>query len=353
MSLTRTKSPKRKSHSLPLDSGERIARKARNEVWSQSLTFLRRHWRPLLGLFTTLFLSLLIPFFFVHGTVRWLFLGAMGATSFWVVVLAVTVWSGVAPLIMGIQGESSTADVLAEFKDKNWHLIHGMRFRGSGDIDHLLVGPSGILVFETKWSRDKWPMKSERRNYISNQLNGAITQVKENRETLRLRLKGLTDEVPIYAVCVLWSATDSSKDLPWFYKQSPDFVYCVRGPELQSWLQALRKNALGSARVNQIASEIKEMALALDEQNPETYRRSINKIINDSIWLPAMGFLMPVLGLALVTMLKNAYIDLASLIVFCALGLYLRNRSRLKAVVVCWFAGVGLIVGLVLASYHW
>lgn len=343
-----TKSGERNSLSLKLDSGERIGRKARNSVWSQTSSFLRRHWKTLLSLFATLFLSSLLPAFFLHGTVRWLFIGAIGATSFWLVVLGVTVWSGIAPLIMGIQGEANTADVLGEFKGKDWHLIHGMRFSDSGDIDHILVGPSGILVFETKWSRDRWPMKNERQTYITNQLNRAITQVKENREAIRTRLEGITDDVPIYAVCVLWSATDSSKDLPWFYRQSPDFVHIVRGPELKDWLLTLRKSSLNSDRINEIASEVKKVARDLDEQSPESYRRTLHRIVNDSIWLPAMGFLTPLLGIFAVSMLRNGYIVLVALVVLGALGLVVRHRSRLKAVTVCWFASLGLVVGFLL-----
>lgn len=348
MSRNETEGRKKSSSPLNLDSGERIGRKARNTVWSQTSSFLRRHWLALLGLFATLFLSSLVLSFFLHGVERWLLLGAMGATSFWMVVVGVIVWSGIAPLIMGIQGEAITADVLREFKGKDWHLIHGMRFPDSGDIDHILVGPSGILVFETKWSAGRWPMKNERWVYTTGQLNWAISQVKKNREDLRTKLESVTEDVDVYAVCVLWSATDSSKDLPWFYRQSPDFVYGVRGPELESWLLSLRKNALDPDRVKSIASELKAMALALDEENPEPYRRTLNRIIIDSLWMPAMGFLSPMFVIAAVSLLKNAYIDLGSLVVLGVLGLYLRHRSRLKAVIVCWFASLGLIVSYVL-----
>lgn len=277
-----------------------------------------------------------------------MFIGAVGATSFWLVVWGVTVWSGIAPLIMGIQGEVNTSDVLKEFMGEDWHLIHGMHFPDSGDIDHVLVGPHGILVFETKWSRESWPMKNEQLPYIANQLKRAVTQVKENRDTVRTKLESIKDDVPIYAVCVLWSATDSSKDLPWFYRQSPDFVYGVRGPELGDWLLTLRKNALDSGRVKTIASELKALARNLDEESPEVYRRSLSRIINDSIWLPALGFLAPALGIGAVSLLKNGYFDFGSLVAFGALGLYIRHRSRLKAVIVCWFASLSLIVSYLL-----
>lgn len=252
-------------------------------------------------------------------------------------------------MIMGIQGETSTADVLKEFKGKDWHLIHGMRFPDSGDIDHVLIGPSGILVFETKWSSGRWPMKNERWTYITNQLNWAITQVKINRDDLRAKLTNIDEQVPIYAVCVLWSATDSSKDLPWFYRQSPDFVYGVRGPELEDWLHALRKGSLELNRVQLIASEMKKLALTLDEESSESYKPTLNRIITDSLWMPLIGFLTPMFAFAAVSLMKNGYIDLGSVVILGALGLYVRNRSRLKAVIVCWFASLGLIVSFLLA----
>lgn len=348
MSRDRIKSRNKNSYSPELDSGDRIGRKARNILWGQISSFLQRHWRPLSGLLATLLVSFLLPSFFLHGALRWLFIGAAGATSFWLVVLGVTVWSGIAPLVMGIQGEANTADVLKEFKGKDWHLIHGMRFPQSGDIDHILVGPSGVLVFETKWSRNRWPIKNEGWSYIANELRAAITQVKKNREDLKTKLQSIKNDVPIYAVCVLWSATDSSKDPPWFYRQSPDFVYIVRGPELKDWLLTLRKSSLNSDRINEIASEMKKLARDLDEQSPESYRRTLNRIINDSIWLPAMGFLTPLLGIFAISMLRNGYIELGGLVVLGVLGLFVRHRSRLKAVTVCWFASLGLVVGFLL-----
>lgn len=334
---------------IELDTGDRVARLARNTVWSQTSTFLRRHWKPLTGFLLAVWLSDLLLSLFLHGMARGLFLGIMGASSLWLVVVGVIVWSGISPLIMGIQGEATTADVLKEFKGTDWHLIHGMRFPGSGDIDHVMVGPSGILVFETKWSAHRWPMKNERWPYITGQLVKAIGQAKKNRDDLRINLESVDDGVPIYAICVLWSATDSSKDRPWFYRQSPDFVYGVRGPELSGWLKDLRKNALAPDRVSSIASEMRMLARDLDDQSSETYRRTLDRIIRDSLWLPGVAFLTPMFTVAVVSLMKNGYYDLGSLLPLGALGLYLRRKSRNKAVIVSWFASSGLIVSYLLA----
>jgi len=331
-----------------LGSGERVARKARNDVWTRTISFLRRYKLPLVGLFLFPFLSSLPLSLLVHGAARWAFIGAVGATSFWLVVVFVILWSGIAPSIMGIQGESLTADILREFKGREWHLINGMRFPDSGDIDHILVGPSGIIIFETKWSSGRWPMKYGKRNYMSNQLDWAVTQVKKNREDVQSKFESVRDYVPIYAVCVLWSAEDSSSDLPTFYRKSPDFVYGVRGPELKSWLEGLRKNALDPHRVKEIASEMQEKAKILDVETPERHRRTLNRIIVDSMFLPILAFISPLWAVGAISLLKNGYMDLGSLPILCVMGLYIRSRTRLKMVTVCWFSSLGVVVAYLL-----
>ena len=56
-----------------------------------------------------------------------------------------------AQLVMGLSGERHVAHVLARELPAEYVLINGLKLpRGAGDIDHLVVGPSGIFLLETK-----------------------------------------------------------------------------------------------------------------------------------------------------------------------------------------------------------
>jgi Nuclease-related domain len=51
-------------------------------------------------------------------------------------------------------GEEATADVVAGWRRrrKGWRLLNGIYIAGHGDIDHVLVGPGGVFVIQSKWT---------------------------------------------------------------------------------------------------------------------------------------------------------------------------------------------------------
>jgi len=56
-----------------------------------------------------------------------------------------------AQLALGISGERHVGHVLARELPQEFALINGLTLpRGAGDIDHLVVGPSGVFLLETK-----------------------------------------------------------------------------------------------------------------------------------------------------------------------------------------------------------
>jgi hypothetical protein len=56
-----------------------------------------------------------------------------------------------AQLMLGFSGERQVGRVLASELPQDYVLINGLALpRGAGDIDHLVVGPSGVFVLETK-----------------------------------------------------------------------------------------------------------------------------------------------------------------------------------------------------------
>ena len=57
--------------------------------------------------------------------------------------------SGARTYASGALGEDLTADVLK--KVKGHQLVHGLKFHGF-DVDHVMVGPSGVWAVETKWT---------------------------------------------------------------------------------------------------------------------------------------------------------------------------------------------------------
>jgi hypothetical protein len=50
----------------------------------------------------------------------------------------------------GANGEKATAEVLRHLEAEGWRVVHNLEKTGGGDVDHLVTGPSGLFLLETK-----------------------------------------------------------------------------------------------------------------------------------------------------------------------------------------------------------
>jgi hypothetical protein len=311
---------------------DRVGRHARNNVWAGLISFVRRTWfiHPIV-----LLLPGAISFLMFRNDLRatnWFTLGIVVASSFWFDLLFVILWSGLAPIIMGIEGEASTAEVLRNFAGKGWTLFNGLHLKGVGDIDHVLVGPAGVLIFETKWSGQQWPMELHAKGYLADRIKKSLLQIKRSRILLQDKFKDVIGEAPVYTVCVLWSAMDSAKLDRFFYRET---VYGIRGPELSGWLKELPINKVSPIQVEEIASSISDLAQTLDQEDflaGKTYRLTLNQIAIRYLLIPFVSFLSPWLllwGIAELGSDNWIYAGTATLVAVIAI---LRVKLKLKVI---------------------
>jgi hypothetical protein len=71
--------------------------------------------------------------------------------------------TGTASTMMGDTAEQWTAQELRPLSKDGWRLINHFGLT-SDDIDHLLIGPGGVFVLETKWSSTDWQSAAGRVN---------------------------------------------------------------------------------------------------------------------------------------------------------------------------------------------
>lgn len=109
---------------------------------------VRAHWRDWVKLIGAIFVSLIL-LFVTAGVTQLLFAGVIGALA---AVVAVGWMIGghvrSLPWAWGAEGERDTAAVLDEL-DEGWECVHDVP-RERGNWDHVLVGPPGVLVLDTK-----------------------------------------------------------------------------------------------------------------------------------------------------------------------------------------------------------
>ncbi|MBU1866554.1 MAG: NERD domain-containing protein, partial [Actinobacteria bacterium] len=126
--------------------------------------FVRRHWWVLalaaglivamaagLGWFETFFHKWVDP-----GHVMAFFLGA-GVAGAVAVVVALLGMDGARSYRDGREAEAWTGKILNRLRRTGWQVIHDVEING-GNIDHVLIGPSGAVAIETKYRTAEWTL---------------------------------------------------------------------------------------------------------------------------------------------------------------------------------------------------
>jgi hypothetical protein len=131
---------------------------ARGQVRQRQWRFVRRRWRLLVTMVavaaaaTAVLVALLHSDFQRGFVIGFALAGASGGLA--VLVMQV---SGTAAISMGATAEQWTASELRPLRRAGWRIINHVALR-KWDIDHVLVGPAGIVAVETKWSADGWTL---------------------------------------------------------------------------------------------------------------------------------------------------------------------------------------------------
>lgn len=333
-----------------LASRERVGRYSRGRAWDLMESFVKHNWKILLIL---LFLpaGLSLPSsLLLHGLERWLFFGVVGISGPWLVLIAVILLSGAATPLMGLDGEGSTSDVLRRFRHDGWMLVNGMKIQSYADIDHVVIGPGGLLVVESKWSHYRWPISVKKQSFMSDQITKSVTQVLKNRKDIESQFAAVLEGVPIRAICVLWSGEESSDDLPWFEMGD---VAVIRGPALGSWMKDFTSDSLDQPKIEQVWMELEEYALQRDKEDfarSGQPRQTVDRFIVRSILAPVVamiaGLMLAVYGLIIIANTFHGWLIYGTLL-FIAIGVAGLRIPTLRRVALGWLAssiGIGLII---------
>jgi len=155
-------------------------------------TWSRQRWRELAGLTFTMAGSAVLVWLLPGGAFyRGVVVGVLLASLAWLLALLIVVGSGNLPRLWGVGGERATAEEFTSRRRKKqgWALVNGLRLGGQ-EIDHIAVGPGGVLVIETKWAPSKpWSLSNGR---LVGPLGDPLGQVRRNAWRVDRLLNGPT-----------------------------------------------------------------------------------------------------------------------------------------------------------------
>lgn len=108
-----------------------------------------------------------------------IFVGVMLTVIAALLVVVPVIGSGSLSHLWGLSGESATAAQLGRRRHRRqgWMTVHGLVFNGT-DVDHVAIGPGGVLVVETKWvSSHPWKIVGDR---IDGPVRDPLQQARRN-----------------------------------------------------------------------------------------------------------------------------------------------------------------------------
>ncbi len=225
-----------------LASDQRAGSYPRGQARRTQYAFMRRHWLGLCGMLAVTAAILGITSFFLPGGFARGFLvgaglvGSVGAIWLWIVQA-----TGTAPTMMGEIGEQWTARELRRLRKRGWRLVNHVLLKHD-DIDHVVVGPGGVVTVETKWSARPWLVEP-----MDGRIRDAAGKARSDARSLThwQDLKRL-DVGEVRAAVFLWG--EGSRDLPPFADH--DGVTIVAGPKAAQWLETLGAGVLSNDQVD-------------------------------------------------------------------------------------------------------
>ena len=136
----------------------------RKSARARRRALVRQHWAKLVltGLVVLVGSALAIAAagLIWSAEIAWFFAGLLVATTMSVAMLGFDLVDPVSRRIQsGADGEWLTARELRRLRRAGWRTVHNVHL-AHGDIDHVAVGPAGVVAIETKASDSDWDFVS-------------------------------------------------------------------------------------------------------------------------------------------------------------------------------------------------
>jgi hypothetical protein len=329
---------------------QRTARYPRSQGWELVREFGAQFWW-LLALMPFGFVLVFVPLALkTEGIVRGAVLGGAVVSGLWFDVLIALVWTGAASKFMGASGEAWTSDVLRELGRDGWRLVNNVTLTNRGDIDHVLVGPGGVLVVESKWSANRWPVNGHGARFMESQKMNAAEQVGRNAKDVVdwLGTSGIT--IPVMSLAVFWTGSRKSGVgwEPWRNKTT----ILVNGPSLRSWIETeLPRDGVGKETVDHVYSMLGQRADELDQADIEAGKSvppTVRSLATEWALKPMAGLVLAAYAISLTRFAHDWRIAFAAAATATGLGLWALRFKTVRGIAIGWtMASFGFVIAVV------
>jgi hypothetical protein len=145
----------------------------------------------------------------------------------------------------GAKGERRTARLLAPLERRGWAVLHDLVIPGTqANIDHVVIGPGGVLVIDSKQYRgrlhlDQYGMVWHGRHLVVSSLRKVRWQADQADEVLGIADITVAAIVAVHGASVPWGVLQADGVTIVPARRVPDLLQAlprVLGPERVAWL---------------------------------------------------------------------------------------------------------------------
>ncbi len=218
---------------------------SRREIWE----FVRKVRFQLVGMYACIVVVGVVANFgskrFVAAWWRGALSGVFATAITMQLVWFVAVWTRGTSRWMGGEAERSVYTTLERMRATGWSAKHNLRCLGVfGDIDHVVIGPGGAFVLETKWQTSS----DTEDVYEHRMIEKGIGQVTDSNRVIRLRMQAVAKrKVAFISVVVIDGGWRGRPDVA-----ENNGVTVVRSEYLKTWLE-FRPVVFESATVSELS----------------------------------------------------------------------------------------------------
>jgi hypothetical protein len=261
-----------------------------------------------------------------------------GAAS--LLAFGVVQFTGTAGTLMGELAEQWTAQEFRKMRPRGWRLINHLMLR-KGDIDHVVLGPGGVIVAESKWA-SSWES-----DLLSDfRLPGAVAQVRRNAADVRLVLRPRVD-APVEAALVLWGP--GLRDLPPHLQNfEHEGVRVVTAPVVTEWIERDRDPVLEPQQVEAAWNVLDGYVRRREAVTPPDTPPSLYETVRD-VGLVIAAFVAGAAGAAVVWPLRHWSLYAGLAIAAAAALFWVRRFRPLRAVATGLLLGVEFVAVVLLS----
>jgi hypothetical protein len=209
-------------------SDRRAGRWSRDEARDRLRDYAERNWWRLL-LFVIPPIGVLPIVFLLPSPLwlRWLAIGVLIACTGSAIAFQVVLATGTAGQMSGDLGARCSATELRRARRDGWRVIGSVDLRGCGDIDHVAVGPGGLIAIETKWIG----IVDDQRD-LDRRVDKAVRQIKNTAKWLYWMFPNDVPRPAFQEVVALWGPAAREWEAP----TERNGVVVLHGRDLRTWL---------------------------------------------------------------------------------------------------------------------